>query len=86
MICAFLCLLDDHLCGLVGVAKDTSGAALDVVEGEPNVPPELLALDNVLVTPHYAGRAPEARTAATALLLDNLNAHFAGRPLPTRVA
>ena len=66
--------------------KRIAGAALDVVEGEPKVPPELLALDNALVTPHYAGRAPEARTAATAVLLDNLNAHFAGKPLPTRVA
>ena len=65
--------------------KRIAGAAIDVVEGEPKVPPELLALDNALVTPHYAGRAPEARAAATALLLDNLNAHFAGKPLLTPV-
>ena len=66
-----------------------AGAGLDVVEGEPNVPPklpELLQFDNVVVTPHCAGRAPEARTAATALILANLNAYFAGKPLPSPVS
>ena len=66
-----------------------AGAGLDVVEGEPNVPPtlpELLQFDNVIVTPHVAGRAPESRTAATALLLGNLNAHFSGNPLPSPVS
>ena len=48
--------------------------------------PELLQCDNVVVTPHVAGRAPESRTAATALILDNLNAHFAGKPLPSPVS
>lgn len=64
--------------------KRIAGAGLDVLEGEPAVPPvlpELLAFDNVIVTPHVAGRAPESRAAATALILGNLDAHFAGRPL-----
>jgi phosphoglycerate dehydrogenase-like enzyme len=43
--------------------------------------PELLQFDNVIVTPHCAGRAPESRAAATALILANLDAHFAGKPL-----
>jgi lactate dehydrogenase-like 2-hydroxyacid dehydrogenase len=70
-------------------AKRIAGAGLDVLEGEPSVPPllpELLQCDNVVVTPHVAGRAPESRTAATALILANLNAHFAGKPLPSPVA
>jgi len=68
--------------------KRIAGAGLDVLEGEPNLPPvlpELLGFDNVVVTPHVAGRAPEARAAATAAILANLNAHFAGRPLPHAV-
>jgi len=66
-----------------------AGVGLDVVEGEPNVPPslpELLQFANVVVTPHCAGRAPEARAAATALILANLNAYFAGKPLPSPVS
>ena len=69
-------------------AKRIGGAALDVVEGEPATPPilpKLLRFDNVTVTPHCAGRAPESQTAATALILANLNAHFAGKPLVTPV-
>ncbi len=70
-------------------SRGIAGAGLDVVEGEPNVPPklsELLQFDNVVVTPHIAGRAPESRTAATAMILANLNAHFAGKPLPSPVS
>ncbi len=70
-------------------SKRIAGAGLDVLEGEPAVPPilpELLQFENVVVTPHCAGRAPEARTAATALLLANLNAYFTGKPLPSPVS
>jgi len=65
-------------------AKRIGGAGLDVLEGEPALPPllpELLQFENVVITPHVAGRAPESRTAATALIINNLNAHFAGKPL-----
>lgn len=70
-------------------SKRIAGAGLDVVEGEPSIPPllpQLLAFENVVVTPHCSGRAPESRTAATALILDNLNAFFAGKPLRTPIA
>jgi lactate dehydrogenase-like 2-hydroxyacid dehydrogenase len=69
-------------------AKRIAGAGLDVLEGEPGAPPllpELLQCDDVVVTPHVAGRAPESRRAATALILANLNAHFAGQPLPSPI-
>jgi lactate dehydrogenase-like 2-hydroxyacid dehydrogenase len=70
-------------------SKRIAGAGLDVLEGEPAIPPmlpELLQFENVVVTPHCAGRAPEAITAATASILANLNAHFAGKPLQSPVS
>lgn len=63
-----------------------AGAALDVVEGEPDVPAELLTLDNLVLTPHIAGRSPEAVAATVQLVIDNLNAHFGGRPAVTPVS
>eukprot|EP00163_Fabomonas_tropica_P003846 TRINITY_DN1342_c0_g3_i2.p1 TRINITY_DN1342_c0_g3~~TRINITY_DN1342_c0_g3_i2.p1 ORF type:complete len:352 (+),score=56.93 TRINITY_DN1342_c0_g3_i2:63-1118(+) len=47
---------------LVKVMQDghLSGAALDVLESEPNVPEELLELDNVIITPHTAFYTEEA--------------------------
>lgn len=62
-----------------------AGAALDVFEDEPQVSPALLALDNVICTPHVAGRSPEAERAQTDALLANLRAFFAKAPLPTPV-
>ena len=69
-------------------SKRVAGAGLDVLEGEPAIPPilpELLQFESVVVTPHCSGRAPEARTAATAAILANLDAHFGGKPLPSAV-
>jgi lactate dehydrogenase-like 2-hydroxyacid dehydrogenase len=68
--------------------KRIAGAGLDVLEGEPQLPPLLPALlqfDNVIVTPHGGGRAPESTQAGTELLLKNLEAHFSGKPLLTPV-
>lgn len=69
-------------------SKRIAGAGLDVLEGEPNVPPllqELLQFESVVVTPHCSGRAPESRTAANAAILANLNAYFSGQPLPSPI-
>ena len=58
-------------------------AALDVVEGEPNVNRRLLEVPNVLLQPHPASGTIETRKAMGQLMRDNLTAHFAGRPLLT---
>jgi len=59
-----------------------AGAALDVFEQEPL--PErspLWALDNVIVTAHYAGLTPAYDERALAIFLDNLARYRAGEPL-----
>lgn len=66
-------------------ARRIAGAGLDVYTEEPNVPSELLALDNVTVLPHIGSATLETRTAMGMLAHDNLAAHFDGRPLPARV-
>ena len=62
-----------------------AGAALDVFEDEPNVPAELRAHENVLLTPHIASGTWETRRAMADLAFGNLQAHFSGKPLLTPV-
>jgi lactate dehydrogenase-like 2-hydroxyacid dehydrogenase len=60
-------------------------AALDVFESEPSPSPALLELGNVIVQPHHGSATVETRTAMGRLMIENLSAHFSGRPLPTPV-
>jgi lactate dehydrogenase-like 2-hydroxyacid dehydrogenase len=62
-----------------------AGAGLDVYAEEPKVPAELLELDNATLLPHIGSATLETRTAMGMLAVDNLEAHFDGRPLPARV-
>jgi len=61
------------------------GAGLDVYNDEPNVPPKLWGLDNVVLQPHRASATVETRLAMEDLVYDNLLAHFAGAPLLSAV-
>jgi hydroxypyruvate reductase len=65
--------------------KTIAGAALDVYWDEPIIDPELRRLPNVVLTPHIASATVETRQAMAALTLDNLQAFFDGRALPTPV-
>jgi lactate dehydrogenase-like 2-hydroxyacid dehydrogenase len=62
------------------------GAGLDVFADEPNVPEALLGLDQVVLAPHVGSGTEETRGAMADLVVTNLRAHLAGRPLVTRVA
>ena len=72
---------------LVAALQDgrIGGAGLDVFVSEPSVPEALFALDNVVLQPHVASATVETRMAMGELVLSNLDAFFAGRPLPTAV-
>lgn len=68
------------------LADGTLGAAaLDVFADEPRVPAALREMDNVVLSPHQGSATHQTRAAMGQLVVDNLQAHFAGRPLLTRV-
>jgi glyoxylate reductase len=56
-----------------------AGAALDVFEREPHVPPELLELPNVLLAPHMASASLAARSKMATLAARSLLDVLAGR-------
>ncbi|HZT53194.1 MAG TPA: D-glycerate dehydrogenase [Gaiellaceae bacterium] len=60
-------------------------AGLDVFVSEPSVPPALLGLPNVVLSPHLGSATVETRAAMTRLLVDNVLAFLRGDPLPTPV-
>lgn len=66
-------------------AGQLGAAGLDVFADEPHVPTALQAMDNVVLSPHRASATVETRLAMGRLLLDNLAAHFSGKPLLTPV-
>jgi D-3-phosphoglycerate dehydrogenase len=66
-------------------AGTIAGAGLDVYEGEPHLPEALRPLRNVVLTPHLAGRSPEASKASIDNFLANATRHFAGEALLTPI-
>lgn len=62
-----------------------AGAALDVFENEPEIDETFFGLENVVLQPHVGSATRETRNAMAQLVVDNLAAHFAGKPLLTPV-
>jgi hydroxypyruvate reductase len=60
-------------------------AGLDVFANEPNVPAELLTLENAVLLPHVGSGTHETRRAMANLVVENLRAHFADKPLLTLI-
>jgi lactate dehydrogenase-like 2-hydroxyacid dehydrogenase len=60
-------------------------AGLDVYLREPEVPPELIAMDHVVLFPHLGSASVATRDAMDQLVVDNLLAWDAGKPPLTPV-
>jgi hydroxypyruvate reductase len=57
------------------------GAGLDVFADEHNIPEELMKMDNVVLLPHVGSATKETRRRMAELVVANLAAHFAGKPV-----
>jgi len=57
-----------------------SAAGLDVLESEPQVPADLLALDNVIITPHAAWQAMENEWEVRTRAVEDLIRVVQGQP------
>lgn len=64
-------------------AGTIAGAGLDVFADEPAIPDALKAMPQVVLSQHQGSATAECRAEMAQLVLDNLDAHFAGRALPT---
>ncbi|RCW46348.1 MULTISPECIES: D-glycerate dehydrogenase [unclassified Halanaerobium] len=64
---------------------EIAGAALDVFEDEPAVHPELLKMNNVVLTPHTASATTETRNKMAEIAAQNLIDFFAGNKVEHQV-
>jgi lactate dehydrogenase-like 2-hydroxyacid dehydrogenase len=62
-----------------------AGAGLDVYEREPQISPELLTMENVVLFPHLGSATHETRIAMGRRAVENLRLFFSGAPLRDRV-
>ncbi|MEA2988821.1 MAG: hypothetical protein QOG83_1532, partial [Alphaproteobacteria bacterium] len=65
--------------------KTILSAGLDVYVNEPEVPAELLAMENVVLFPHLGSATVDTRNKMDQLVVDNLLAWAAGKPPLTPV-
>jgi len=65
--------------------KRIFAAGLDVYENEPDIPQELLALENVVLLPHIGSASIETRTKMALLAAENAIAVMEGKEPPAKV-
>jgi len=66
-------------------SRAIAGAGLDVYQNEPEIPDELLSMDNVVLLPHVGSATIETRQDMGNLVIDNLLAWSNNKPLLTTV-
>ena len=79
-------VIDEHALVQSLMYDCIGGAGLDVFDGEPNVTPELMQFDNLVLLPHLGSATEETRTAMGRRVLSNLSDFFEGRDPGDRVA
>jgi glyoxylate/hydroxypyruvate/2-ketogluconate reductase len=78
-------IVDDAALAQALRERRIAAAGLDVFEGEPSVHPALLAVPNVVLTPHIASATVATRRAMARLAADNLIAALTGGTPPTPI-
>jgi lactate dehydrogenase-like 2-hydroxyacid dehydrogenase len=61
------------------------GAGLDVFENEPEVEPELLEMDNVVMSAHIGGSTIDTVENMTRICLENIVEVFEGKSAPNKI-
>jgi lactate dehydrogenase-like 2-hydroxyacid dehydrogenase len=79
-------IVDDE--ALIAALKSghLAAAGLDVFENEPNINANYRPLPNTFLLPHLGSATIETRNGMGLRALDNLDAYFAGKAPPDRVA
>lgn len=65
---------------------ELESAGLDVYLNEPNINPAFYKLENAVLYPHHGSGTVETRDRMSDLVVENIDAFFAGRKLPSEVA
>jgi lactate dehydrogenase-like 2-hydroxyacid dehydrogenase len=78
-------VIDEHALVAALGAEQIAGAGLDVFEKEPHPPDALTTFPNVVLTPHVGGHALDSHQAMQNCVMANLEAFFAGKPMPHAV-
>jgi hydroxypyruvate reductase len=75
-------VIDQQALAAALAEESIAGAGLDVYEKEPHAPDALAAFPNVVLTPHIGGHTIESHVGMQNCVMANLEAFFAGKPLP----
>ena len=78
-------VIDEKALALILSKGWIRGAAIDVFENEPKIEPELLKLDNIILTPHIASATEETRAKMAELAAENIIAALSGKEPPNLV-